>query len=509
MVTDLQKEKLCVNRIVGQKKEAIEARGDIIVPDIKPDILSAIEANGNICIYKKEILEGKIKIEGTVNTYIIYLADDENGETRSLSTDIDFSEVINFDGCNSSMILDENLVVRNIECKVLNGRKISVNINIDVDIKLYSNSDIDIITNLENMDDVQMLRNSFQINSIVGMGTNKVSTKENCKILEGDNLAEILSVELSFINKDVKISYNKLLAKADLYVKIMYLTENNNINVIENNLPLMGFIDVQNINENNICDVKYKMKNIIIKPNNSDENSIYVEAEADILGFVYETKNIELLEDLYSPTRNLEFTSKEIQTISNKQNLRAECNVRERINLKELSNNKIYNVEVRPIITSPNILNGKVVYDGELELIFMFEANAPGKINVQKQTVQFNYTMEINGVDNKTEIETQLEILNKEFIVLSDGGIDCRVDLVFNVSSAKMININIIDELEESNENPSNIYSMVIYFVKSGDTLWKIAKKFRSTVQEVVDVNEIENPNKIDVGMQLFIPKYV
>ena len=39
MLLNLKKEKVCVNKIVGQKLENIVVEGDIIVPDIKPDIL--------------------------------------------------------------------------------------------------------------------------------------------------------------------------------------------------------------------------------------------------------------------------------------------------------------------------------------------------------------------------------------------------------------------------------------------------------------------------------------
>jgi len=51
--------------------------------------------------------------------------------------------------------------------------------------------------------------------------------------------------------------------------------------------------------------------------------------------------------------------------------------------------------------------------------------------------------------------------------------------------------------------------SLVIYFVKEGDTLWKIAKKFRSTIDEIASVNNIENIEKISIGDRLYIPKYV
>ena len=51
MAIKLSKNNLCVNQIVGQKTEKIVVEGDEIVPDIKPDILSVVSTNGNICIY--------------------------------------------------------------------------------------------------------------------------------------------------------------------------------------------------------------------------------------------------------------------------------------------------------------------------------------------------------------------------------------------------------------------------------------------------------------------------
>jgi len=50
---------------------------------------------------------------------------------------------------------------------------------------------------------------------------------------------------------------------------------------------------------------------------------------------------------------------------------------------------------------------------------------------------------------------------------------------------------------------------MVIYFVKPGDTLWKIAKRFRSTIDDIARVNGIEDIDKLEIGKQLFIPRYV
>ena len=53
MQIDVAKEKLCINKIVGQKNDCLIVEGDMIVPDIKPDILNTISTSGNVCIYKK------------------------------------------------------------------------------------------------------------------------------------------------------------------------------------------------------------------------------------------------------------------------------------------------------------------------------------------------------------------------------------------------------------------------------------------------------------------------
>jgi LysM repeat protein len=50
-------------------------------------------------------------------------------------------------------------------------------------------------------------------------------------------------------------------------------------------------------------------------------------------------------------------------------------------------------------------------------------------------------------------------------------------------------------------------YSVVVYFIKPGDTLWDIAKKFRVTVDSLIRINDLENPDIIYPGEKLYIVK--
>ena len=69
-------------------------------------------------------------------------------------------------------------------------------------------------------------------------------------------------------------------------------------------------------------------------------------------------------------------------------------------------------------------------------------------------------------------------------------------------------NINIIDSIEESGEREEQDYSIIIYIVKKGDSLWNIAKEFGSTVDSIARVNGIEDRNLIYPGQKLYIPKF-
>lgn len=73
---------------------------------------------------------------------------------------------------------------------------------------------------------------------------------------------------------------------------------------------------------------------------------------------------------------------------------------------------------------------------------------------------------------------------------------------------AKEILLGETSEIPE-NENPNGNSSFntrtVTYTVQSGDTLWRIALKYGTTVQEIAHINGIENPNLIYPGQVLQI----
>ena len=108
------------------------------------------------------------------------------------------------------------------------GTKFCLEEGLEVNIKVYSNETVEVITDLDDKN-IQVLSKNMKINSLLGEGSTKASVKENISIPNTDNLAEILSAQICLVDKDIKISYNKILAKSDVEIKMVYLTEEGQI----------------------------------------------------------------------------------------------------------------------------------------------------------------------------------------------------------------------------------------------------------------------------------------
>ena len=504
---DTLRENLCINKLVTEKKEIIFVEGDMIVPDSKPDILDTICTSGVVSIYKKEVQDEKVRLDGCINTYIMYMPDGADDMVRGLNTTVDFSESISVPEAREGMSVVSEVSIKSIEAKVINGRKVGIKAALEVRLKIYSNEDVEIVNEIQNRDDIQILKEDLKVNSLIGQGETKIYAKDNIQIDNIDDLAEILKAQISLTDKDIKVSYNKVLTKAEAEIKIMYLTEDNRINTINYKIPVVGFIDIPNVSEDNICDVNYEIKNIIIKPNAQEEHSIYVEMEIEVKCYVYENKQINLIQDLYSPNENLEFDNKQISAIIDKQNKIDVKQIRENVNFQDVDGLKLIDVDVSASILNETKINSKILYEAELNMKFLFE-NSKSQIIVKEAKIPFEYTLENLQNGESLNTDNVIDIKNQDFILQDGGNVDCNIDLQIATNMYRTANINTIDNIQENGDREEQDYSIVIYVVKKGDTLWNIAKQFGSTVESIVKVNDIENANQIMPGQKLFIPKF-
>ena len=73
------------------------------------------------------------------------------------------------------------------------------------------------------------------------------------------------------------------------------------------------------------------------------------------------------------------------------------------------------------------------------------------------------------------------------------GEVNIKLDIDFYIDSSNNVTLNLINNVEEENSNKKEDYNMVIYTTRKGDNLWDIAKTFKSTINNIIDTNDIKD----------------
>ena len=112
--------------------------------------------------------------------------------------------------------------------------------------------------------------------------------------------------------------------------------------------------------------------------------------------------------------------------------------------------------------------------------------------------------------DDKINIDSEFVIEKADVNIINKNEIDCKITMDVISEITKNSNINLINNIEiVENKNETFDYdSLILYIVKDGDTLWDIAKRFKSTIGEILQINKINDENKINIGQKIYIPKF-
>lgn len=489
----MEKNTVLINKIVTSTTKVLEVSGDIIVPDIKPDIVSVINTNGIPYIYKEDLSNGKVRFDGNIDTYVVYLAD--NGETKSIGATLSFSDSIEDTRLKENCTLKQKVLLESIDAKVLNERKITIKASLKVKTEVYENEKIEIASDFETEENLEMLKETLEVKSLIGSNKVKTSIKEDIAVDNSYNVSEILKTSVEIKSIENKISYNKVLAKADAEVKVIFLSDDGRIGVASSNIPVMSFIDLEKVADTHTCTTTYTARNMLFKVNSKESHTISCQIEFEVECMAFETKSIDVLEDMYGIKNNVMFSKKEVDVLLAKEINKEKINISERVPLENVLNVLDVSTFTRKINStkSGNFYN----VEGEVILNIYYEADNRNGLNVKDVTIPF-----MMKVENDENIE--FEIGNKQFTVSSEN-VNCDIELFAKNDLKTTRKISIIENVEITESTMDDDYKMFMYFVKPGDSVWNIAKKFKVCMNDIVDLNKLENPNKLNVGDRLYI----
>ncbi len=502
MSVNFETELINLNELKKNEKSILLVEGDIIVPDVNPDISKILLADANASVISKDSQNGKINISGCLFVNILYApenAEENMPKLKSINTKLDFHDSFSCSSENPSVSVKADVV--SVNYNVVNSRKVNVKITVELNVKAYEKNQLPVITGVLENTQAETKMKSISIHSTAVDCQKQFVFAESLEVPAAKcDIEELLKTSVTITKGECKASNNNIALSGSVNVLTLYtgFEEGFIHECMEHELPFYENIEAEGLFDDCMCNVTYDIKEIsanVTYDLNGDPRMI--EISVTICANITASKiyDMNILEDLYYPGK---------LCTPKRETKRLRKNINEGTSRVSFKNNmmladdaplivRVSNVTTRPVIRECENKGDKLVLRGDITAFLIYCAD-DGALNSETCEFAFEHVIDIDPANSDCLCEYNVCVTGTNFNILSEREVEIRTNVEFFVRMTEEFDEHMISDCTIS-EMPDDIKSMpqiIIYFVQNGDTLWDIAKHYNTTIKRIKDANHIE-----------------
>lgn len=515
MAIELVKENIDYEQLLGENTANTVIRNEYLISDTNPDVFEILQLDTKPSIINKEIMQDKVYIEGQLEYNVIYITkDDEKSIVNNVIYSSRFADYVELPGAEHKMNCEAEAVIEHMECSIINERKISIEGVIKLKSEVYKQSNYEIIKGINGVDDIQLLKNSTFIDKIAGSSSVDLTAKSNINIpMDKPEIGSIVKCDVNVHGRDVKVLEGKVQYSAYADIKVLYKgKDTRELNLVEDDVPVSGYAEIENIDPSMKNFDNFIVDNIQLNLKEDDlgevrilDIEVLIKAESKVVS----KEQCDLIEDAYSPSvmMNMEKSDYVINVLHGSAFSETVVKGEVEISGGNPKPARVLNCSGRVEIVDKKLVEDKIIVDGIVKADVIYETvDEDNYLDAINEEIPFSYSLEISGAKIDMHCDTKAYIESMEASVeVSSIAIKAIVKVEAKVNYLKHKEF-LIDVSESEDEVPNKKASLIIYVVQPSDTLWMIAKKYSTTIDNLLRINEIENTEIIKPGTKIIIP---
>lgn len=491
---------------IACQNTSVLTEGDVILSDNCPDIAEILCADAKVKVRNTEFRNGKAIVTGVVEFCALYVPDTEGAELKSVLREFDFSTSADIKADENAEIF-ATATAEHIGFTLVNSRKLASKVMVGVKICAYQQKCYEPVTDICG-DDVEKTEKKYNIYIPVSENCTDIDVNDLLQVPdEYPDIAEILKVDSRVTPGDIRVMNGKAMIQGELHLDTLYAAadEKGSVFCVHHSVPFTEIAEAPGADEQAVVNVSYDVTEIVsnIKGDlNGDTKIISMESVICACVKVSKTVTENFVDDCYflnSDTETkrksmkiCEYVTSENTKITSRQSVDAPKNV----HIKE-----VVSCSAKPILKDAKWENGLIKLSGVLVTYLIYRDD--------KDTIRCAVTeSELNwekAISEPCNVEAFLNIENVN--ATKDGNAaQILIDIGLSAKALKDRDLSIlVDCSQKEDEIKKTSPTMVVYFAKDGDTLWDVAKKYRTKSQLIKEANGLET-EKIEKGKRLLIP---
>ncbi len=505
---ELFKENLQLTETRACKKAQTTCDTDMIVPDVKPDILKIVQVDGTAFITSKEIADTSCKVNGKVKYAIFYLPDSSENSIEVIHAEQDFSAKIDLGV--SSGILDVTCDVERIDFSLLNSRKLAVKTTVSLPYVIMENKTLSLAGGIDYAQ-AETICEHLTAESIYAFEECAFMVRDRLELPSGRTaISQILKLDAKVVNPEIKAITGKAVLKGSLQVSALYLDCEGAVNTISGEIPFTEVSEIFELEENSPCRADYRIGDY------GCELGFDLSGEATEVNFdisitavisAYSHTEMLVLTDCFCPGRKTDILYEHLAIENVVSSISHTHSVKEIISPRENSPeiDSVYNIFAKPVIQSATPKKGAVDIDGTLEVYLSCITSSPQQpVYTFKHDIPLHITLEEACSNDACSCLADITVPHISFNLNMANEIELRAALSVSAKLTKRAEFDVVTDCVSSEAAPEA--GIIIYFVQPGDSLWSIAKNYSVAIADLTEINGIDTGDTLDVGKKLIIP---
>jgi len=514
---ELVKKHIHMNRQKGSVTSQVTLDDDFNVPDTMEDVEQIILDSGEIQIESAKNQGERVAVKGKLNFRVLYRT--PGGQVMTLAGSIPFGENVNMPGLSESDYVQAGWELDDLNVGLINSRKLNVKALVTIKIQAETIYDAEAAADVKFDGSVEVLKKNI---TVAALGVRRKDTFRIKEVLtisgNKPDVDTLLWQDLRLRGVSTKPLDGKVHIDGELMVFAVYSGETGQVPVqcLEEAIPFSGDIELDESVEEMIPFITVRLvhKSLEVNPDSDGEmREISVDAVMELDMRLYEEEEVELLSDLYALDREVipETGEARFDQIAAKNMLKSR--IQEKVSLPVGQRIlQICHSDGDVKIDEVQVKDGELAIDGVLEVRLLYlTADDASPVGASTEVLPFHVDAEVPGISESSIYQMEPGLEQIQAVMLGGDSVEIKavasVDiLVLNPARGQVI----LDIREEplDTEKLKEMPGIVGYVVQPGDSLWGIARKFHTSVDEIMTANRLES-SEVHPGDKLILVKTV
>lgn len=506
-----------MNRCNGREVKQLTLDRDFNVPDARPDALQIMKEQGEVQIEEVHMMEGKASVKGLLHFQILYASDGDIPVSEMTGT-IPFEETILLPQAKAEDEISVQAEIGDLKSELINSRKLGMKAIVVLNVTAGSVCDGEGAIDIEGGEDIYTKKRTAEVSYLIFSKKDTLRVRDEWKIPgTKDAMQRILYSDVCIGELNARMEEEKLLVEGQANVFVIYLGEGENpsINYFENTLPIEGHIDCHGCNADMVEQVTASIHSRDLGVKEDEDGEFRVLEVEVVFAFdmkVYGQEKIDLLTDFYS----LKEKCKPVYEPSYFENLKihnkSKCRFTGMVTAGEFVPLQIWNVSGSLFIDHKEQKEEGLLVRGALLVSVLYQTGDERvPLATAKGTIPFEQLLEANGLTNNSHINLHGMLEQVSASLTGEKEIEIKAVAALDLLVFDRMEEPIVSGYESEEVDWDAFRSapgMVGYVVQEKETLWDIAKKFFTTVEAIMEVNQKET-EQVQTGDMILILKEV